>query len=79
MVRSDAELARDLMNGDPFLTCEEVADIFRVVPPTVSRWAASGRIKATKTPGGGGWLFRESEIRKQLQGGGPDGGQAEHA
>jgi excisionase family DNA binding protein len=34
------------------LTSAEVAEVFRVDPKTVSRWAHSGRLAAIKTPGG---------------------------
>jgi excisionase family DNA binding protein len=77
MVRSDAELSRDLLNGDPLLTCEEVAELFRVVAPTVARWAESSKLAGIKSPGGGVWRFRESVVRKALEGGGIDGQQGE--
>ncbi|HEX3812242.1 MAG TPA: BldC family transcriptional regulator [Mycobacteriales bacterium] len=34
------------------LTPGEVADLFRVDPKTVSRWATAGRIESVRTPGG---------------------------
>lgn len=34
------------------LTATEVADLFRVDPRTVTRWALSGRLKSIRTPGG---------------------------
>lgn len=34
------------------LTSGEVAEMFRVDPKTVSRWAAAGRIPSIRTPGG---------------------------
>jgi excisionase family DNA binding protein len=54
-------------NDDPLLTPGQVASLFRVDPKTVTRWAAAGRISAIRTPGGHR-RFRESEIRKLLQG-----------
>jgi excisionase family DNA binding protein len=44
------------------LTPSEVANLFRVDPKTVTRWAAAGRIRSLKTPGGRR-RFRESGIR----------------
>lgn len=38
--------------SDRLLTAAEVAGMFRVDPKTVSRWGASGRLPATRTPGG---------------------------
>jgi excisionase family DNA binding protein len=49
------------------LTVGEVAALFRVDPKTVTRWAASGRIKSVRTPGGHR-RFRESEVRALLRG-----------
>jgi excisionase family DNA binding protein len=79
MVRSDAELSRDLLNDDPLLTCEEVAELFRVVPPTVARWAAAGRLDGIKSPGNGLWRFRESVVREALNGGEIDDDQDQRA
>lgn len=47
------------------LTPGEVAQMFRVDPKTVTRWASSGRIGSIKTPGGHR-RFRESEVRQLL-------------
>ena len=54
---------------DRLLTPGEVATLFRVDPKTVTRWAAAGRIKSIRTPGGHR-RFRESEVRALLDGGG---------
>jgi excisionase family DNA binding protein len=51
---------------DRLITPTEVADMFRVDPRTVSKWASSGRLKGIRTPGGQ-WRFRESEVRAVLQ------------
>jgi excisionase family DNA binding protein len=51
---------------DRLLTPGEVAGLFRVDPKTVTRWAASGRIRSIRTPGGQR-RFRESEVRKLLR------------
>jgi excisionase family DNA binding protein len=49
------------------LTPGEVANLFRVDPKTVTRWAAAGRIGSIRTPGGHR-RFRESEVRALLTG-----------
>lgn len=43
------------------LTRAEVALIFRVDPKTVTRWAAEGRLRSVRTPGGQR-RYRESEV-----------------
>lgn len=43
----------------------EVAAMFRVDPKTVNRWAAAGRLKAIRTPGGH-LRFDEDEVRTLL-------------
>lgn len=47
------------------LTPAEVAALFRVDPKTVSRWAARGRIRRIRTPGGHS-RFYENEVKKLL-------------
>lgn len=47
------------------LTPGEVAQMFRVDPKTVTRWASSGKIGSIKTPGGHR-RFRESEVITML-------------
>lgn len=59
---------RDLLDGDRLLTPGEVAAVFRVDPKTVTRWAARGRIAAIRTVGGHR-RFRESDVRRLLEGG----------
>lgn len=54
------------------LTSEEVGEVFRVDPKTVSRWAAAGRVASIRTPGGHR-RYRESEIRALLEGETHDG------
>jgi excisionase family DNA binding protein len=53
-------------NRDRLLTPGEVASVFRVDPKTVSRWAAAGRLKSIRTPGGHR-RFRESDVREFLR------------
>jgi excisionase family DNA binding protein len=52
--------------NERLLTPGEVADLFRVDPKTVTRWAADGRITSLRTPGGHR-RFRETEIRELLR------------
>jgi len=55
---------------DRLLTPGEVAQLFRVDPKTVTRWAANGRISSIRTPGGHR-RFRETEVRALLSGSEP--------
>lgn len=59
-----------MINPTPMLTPREVAALFRVDPKTVTRWAAAGRIASIRTPGNHR-RFRESDVRKFLEGGEP--------
>lgn len=52
---------------EELLTPAEVAQMFRVSPKTVTRWARAGRISAVRTLGGHR-RFRADEIRKLLAG-----------
>lgn len=65
--RFDAVAASAAATADEpgLLTPAEVARLFRVDPKTVTRWAASGKISAIKTPGGHR-RFREAEVRALL-------------
>lgn len=54
-------------SGESLLTPGEVANLFRVDPKTVTRWAAAGRISSIRTPGGHR-RFLESEVRSLLRG-----------
>jgi excisionase family DNA binding protein len=49
------------------LTPAEVAEMFRVNPKTVTRWARAGKITSLRTLGGHR-RFREAEIRALLEG-----------
>jgi excisionase family DNA binding protein len=48
-------------SNDQLLTPAEVAELFRVGPKTVSRWARAGKITSIRTLGGHR-RFRASEI-----------------
>ena len=48
------------------LTPREVAELFRVDPKTVTRWANIGRIHSVRTPGGHRRYFRE-EIERMFE------------
>ena len=50
---------------EELLTPSEVAELFRVNPKTVTRWARAGKISAIRTLGGHR-RFRKSEILAQL-------------
>ncbi len=51
---------------DALLTPSEVAQLFRVNPKTVTRWARAGKLTAIRTLGGHR-RFRASEIRRCLE------------
>lgn len=54
------------MNGqEVLLTPSEVAQLFRVDPKTVTRWAKAGKLTAVKTLGGHR-RYKESEVRALL-------------
>ena len=52
--------------NDPLLTPGQVAQIFRVNPKTVARWALAGKLKSVRTPGGHN-RYRTSEINRLMQ------------
>jgi excisionase family DNA binding protein len=58
--------------AEPLLTPAEVAQIFRVDPKTVTRWAKAGKITSIRTLGGHR-RYREAEVRALLAGMTPDG------
>ena len=55
------------INSEALLTPSEVAELFRVDPKTVTRWAKAGKISSIRTLGGHR-RYRESEIRGLLGG-----------
>jgi excisionase family DNA binding protein len=61
------DVTSGLAARDRLLTPGEVAQLFRVDPKTVTRWAAAGRISSIRTPGGHR-RFRETEVRALLSG-----------
>jgi excisionase family DNA binding protein len=56
----------DLGDHDALLTPAEVAQLFRVNPKTVTRWARTGKLPAIRTLGGHR-RFRASEIRRCME------------
>ena len=53
------------MAENELLTPAEVAEMFRVNPKTVTRWARAGKITAVRTLGGHR-RYRADEIRRSL-------------
>jgi excisionase family DNA binding protein len=58
-------MTASVSRAERLLTPGEVANLFRVDPKTVTRWATAGRIGSIRTPGGHR-LFRESEVQALL-------------
>jgi excisionase family DNA binding protein len=58
----------ELMDTDreTLLTPGEVADLFRVDPKTVTRWAQAGRLTSVRTLGGHR-RYHEGEVRLLLE------------
>ena len=54
------------MTDNELLTPAEVAELFRVNPKTVTRWARAGKVTAVRTLGGHR-RFRTAEIRRFLE------------
>ena len=54
------------MTDNELLTPSEVAEMFRVNPKTVTRWARAGKVSAVRTLGGHR-RFRAEEIRRFLE------------
>ena len=53
--------------SEPLLTPAEVAQMFRVDPKTVTRWAVAGKLTSIRTLGNHR-RYRESEVRALLAG-----------
>lgn len=58
---------RERPDPEPLLTPSEVAELFRVDPKTVTRWAKAGKLASIRTLGGHR-RYRESEVRSLLAG-----------
>ena len=54
-------------NAEKLLTPAEVANMFRVDPKTVTRWARAGRLTSVRTLGGHR-RYKESEVTALLRG-----------
>jgi excisionase family DNA binding protein len=50
---------------EPLLTPGQVAELFRVDPKTVTRWAKAGKLTSIRTLGGHR-RYREAEVRELL-------------
>ena len=59
-------LMQEPIDTAALLTPNEVAEIFRVNPKTVTRWAQSGKISAIRTLGGHR-RFNAAEIMRPLE------------
>lgn len=59
-------MSNKTMAGERLLTPGEVADLFRVSPKTVARWASAGKITAVRTLGGHR-RYRQAEAEALLQ------------
>jgi excisionase family DNA binding protein len=64
--RADRMMPDEESVNDRLLTPAEVAEMFRVNPKTVTRWARTGRLRAIKTIGGHR-RYRLSEVRKAVE------------
>ena len=53
------------MEQEVLLTPSEVAELFRVDPKTVTRWAKAGKLTSIRTLGGHR-RFKESEVKSLL-------------
>jgi len=56
-----------VVHTEPLLSPAEVAQLFRVDPKTVTRWANTGKLTSLRTLGGHR-RYRESEVRNLLGG-----------
>lgn len=64
--RISNELVRPPKELPNLMTPGEVAKLFRVDPKTVTRWATSGRVRYTRTPGGQVRFYR-SDIMELVE------------
>lgn len=76
MPRTDREVARDFLEGDPLLLAAEVAEAFRVNVATVGRWVLHGRFPELTAAGrpavirlpGNQYRIRASVVRGLVNG-----------
>jgi excisionase family DNA binding protein len=54
------------LDAEPLLTPAEVADMFKVHPLTVTRWANQGRIGSVRTLGGH-TRYKQAEVLRLLK------------
>jgi excisionase family DNA binding protein len=52
--------------ADVLLTTQEVADLFRVDPQTVTGWVRDNKLQAVLTPGGRRYRFRRDDVEAML-------------
>jgi len=65
-MREEPTSMQEPIDTAALLTPNEVAEIFRVNPKTVTRWAQSGKISAIRTLGGHR-RFNAAEIMRHLE------------
>ncbi|GAA2242000.1 developmental transcriptional regulator BldC [Rarobacter faecitabidus] len=58
-------MSTNAATSEVLLTPAEVANMFRVDPKTVTRWAKAGKLSSIRTLGGHR-RYRESEVRNLL-------------
>jgi excisionase family DNA binding protein len=61
-----ARAPREGQDDDRLLTPAEVAEMFRVRPKTVTRWAQAGKLQAVRTLGGHR-RYRAAEVYELLR------------
>ncbi|AOQ23844.1 hypothetical protein MTAT_14300 [Moorella thermoacetica] len=59
------------MNGNSYLTVQEIAEKYKVTSAAVHKWIKEGRLKAIKL--GRVWRIPESALREFIEGGGEKG------
>ena len=69
---SQSNLSHLSVSGqENLLTPSEVADLFRVDPKTVTRWAKAGKLNSIRTLGGHR-RYKESEVKALLKSSSPN-------
>lgn len=63
---AEARSGREPGQGGKLLTPSEVAELFRVDPKTVTRWAKTGKLSSIRTLGGHR-RYWEAEVRRLLE------------